>query len=246
MVLDDNRRCRWSVVKGRPALGQFLSPDTLVPDAGLVLDYNRYMYVRGNPLKYTDPSGHEPFAPVFDKGSGGGGLLFLAASALTVAAADAVSSDLPHITFGSEPAPQLPSFETPTHKSPTVLDTPLLGPQPRPDYATPGNSATTFQAEGLLEGFSLAGQRSAQDLFYNASDLQKRISGLEKQIAEHERKLEEYIRNPEAHDNLGFLRNAPSEEIRQEIYQSRVRNLQHQINNFRSQVDEIRRQLDNQ
>ena len=41
-----------------PAPGQFLSPDTLVPDAGLVLDYNRYMYVRGNPLKYTDPSGH--------------------------------------------------------------------------------------------------------------------------------------------------------------------------------------------
>jgi hypothetical protein len=35
-----------------------LSPDTLVPDPGLVLDYNRYMYVRGNPLRYTDPSGH--------------------------------------------------------------------------------------------------------------------------------------------------------------------------------------------
>jgi pimeloyl-ACP methyl ester carboxylesterase len=40
------------------ALGQFLSPDTLVPDAGVLFDYNRYMYVRGNPLKYTDPSGH--------------------------------------------------------------------------------------------------------------------------------------------------------------------------------------------
>ncbi len=41
-----------------PTLGQFLSPDTLVPDAGQVLDYNRYMYVRGNPLKSTDPTGH--------------------------------------------------------------------------------------------------------------------------------------------------------------------------------------------
>jgi len=41
-----------------PALGTFLSPDTLVPDAGRVIDYNRFLYVRGNPLKYTDPSGH--------------------------------------------------------------------------------------------------------------------------------------------------------------------------------------------
>jgi RHS repeat-associated protein len=41
-----------------PALGTFISPDTLVPDPGLVFDYNRYMYVRGNPLRYTDPTGH--------------------------------------------------------------------------------------------------------------------------------------------------------------------------------------------
>ena len=40
------------------ALGTFLSPDTLVPDAGRVVDYNRFLYVRGNPLKYNDPSGH--------------------------------------------------------------------------------------------------------------------------------------------------------------------------------------------
>ncbi|MFN3786030.1 MAG: RHS repeat-associated core domain-containing protein, partial [Thiothrix sp.] len=41
-----------------PALGHFLSPDTLVPEAGNALDYHRYAYVRFNPLKYTDPSGH--------------------------------------------------------------------------------------------------------------------------------------------------------------------------------------------
>jgi hypothetical protein len=41
-----------------PSLGTFISPDTLVPDPGLVLDYNRYMYVRGNPLRYTDHTGH--------------------------------------------------------------------------------------------------------------------------------------------------------------------------------------------
>jgi RHS repeat-associated protein len=41
-----------------PVLGQFISPDTLVPDAGNVQDYNRYGYTRGNPMKFNDPSGH--------------------------------------------------------------------------------------------------------------------------------------------------------------------------------------------
>ena len=51
-----------------PAIGHFISPDTIVPDPGNVLDYNRYMYVRGSPLKYTDPSGHCP-APSEDSGN---------------------------------------------------------------------------------------------------------------------------------------------------------------------------------
>jgi RHS repeat-associated protein len=41
-----------------PALGHFLSPDSIVPEAGNALDYHRYAYVRFNPLKYEDGSGH--------------------------------------------------------------------------------------------------------------------------------------------------------------------------------------------
>ena len=42
-----------------PEIGQFISPDTLVPDPGNLFDYNRYLYTRGNPMRYTDPSGHQ-------------------------------------------------------------------------------------------------------------------------------------------------------------------------------------------
>ncbi len=37
-----------------PSLGTFISPDTIVPDPGLVIDYNRVLYARANPLRYTE------------------------------------------------------------------------------------------------------------------------------------------------------------------------------------------------
>jgi len=38
-------------------LGRFVSADTIVPEAGNPQDFNRYAYVRNNPLRYTDPTG---------------------------------------------------------------------------------------------------------------------------------------------------------------------------------------------
>ena len=35
-----------------------MSPDSVVPDASTLIDYNRFAYARANPLKYNDPSGH--------------------------------------------------------------------------------------------------------------------------------------------------------------------------------------------
>jgi len=41
-----------------PRLGRFLSADTIVPSPGDPQSLNRYAYVRNNPLRYTDPTGH--------------------------------------------------------------------------------------------------------------------------------------------------------------------------------------------
>jgi len=43
-----------------PKLGRFLSADSIVPNASNPQDFNRYSYVRNNPVRYTDPSGNIP------------------------------------------------------------------------------------------------------------------------------------------------------------------------------------------
>jgi RHS repeat-associated protein len=42
-----------------PLLQRFLSADSIVPAPGNPQALNRYAYVYGSPLKYTDPSGHD-------------------------------------------------------------------------------------------------------------------------------------------------------------------------------------------
>jgi RHS repeat-associated protein len=41
-----------------PAIGRFISPDSVVPEPGNPQSLNRYAYVMNNPMRYVDPSGN--------------------------------------------------------------------------------------------------------------------------------------------------------------------------------------------
>ena len=55
-----------------PKIGRFLSADTIVPNPANPQDFNRYSYVRNNPLRYTDPTGHAAYSETEAGCSGGG------------------------------------------------------------------------------------------------------------------------------------------------------------------------------
>ncbi len=44
-----------------PVIGRFVSADTVITDISQPLDYNRYAYVRNNPMSYRDPTGNSPW-----------------------------------------------------------------------------------------------------------------------------------------------------------------------------------------
>jgi len=46
-----------------PELGRFIQPDTIIPDLSNPQSYNRYSYCVNNPLRYTDPTGHQIPSP---------------------------------------------------------------------------------------------------------------------------------------------------------------------------------------
>jgi len=52
-------RARWY----QPHTGRFFSPDPIIPDFQNPQNINRYLYIAGNPINQTDPSGRQPPAP---------------------------------------------------------------------------------------------------------------------------------------------------------------------------------------
>ncbi|MFN2495946.1 MAG: hypothetical protein ABR608_08575 [Pseudonocardiaceae bacterium] len=70
------------------------------------------------------------------------------------------------------------------------------------------------------------------------------VESYEKRIADHKDKLEAYRADPDKFDHKGILKNAPNEEVRQQIIDGRIKHLEKEIQAF--QVTSIRflRELD--
>lgn len=70
---------------------------------------------------------------------------------------------------------------------------------------------------------------------------QKSVRSLQKRINEHIDKLKAYRANPDAFDNQGHLKNAPSQAVRERIINTRISHLQKEIQTFKNQVENILR-----
>ena len=58
------RRERMRPERDDGEIGHFIQADTIVPDPGEVIAWNRYAYVNFSPTKHVDPSGHSGHLPV--------------------------------------------------------------------------------------------------------------------------------------------------------------------------------------
>jgi hypothetical protein len=68
----------------------------------------------------------------------------------------------------------------------------------------------------------------------------KSIRSLERRLEEHQKKLDDFRNDPDKFDNKGFLKNAPTPQVRQNIIDGRMRHLQNEIKTFQNQIDTLK------
>jgi hypothetical protein len=72
-----------------------------------------------------------------------------------------------------------------------------------------------------------------------SSNPSESLKSLRARLAEHRQKLADYKANPDAHDNQGRLKNAPSPQIRQKIIKTRIEHLEDEIRAFEKNIKDL-------
>jgi len=103
--------------------------------------------------------------------------------------------------------------------------------------ATERSYSGNLRCEPEVASESLLAARGAPQLSKEAA---KSVRSLQQRPGEHQNKLDAFRKNPDAFDNKGFLKNAPSQEVRERIINGRVNHLEQEIRNFQQQIDRLR------
>jgi hypothetical protein len=72
-----------------------------------------------------------------------------------------------------------------------------------------------------------------------SSNPSESIKSLKARLTEHQQKLVDYKANPDAFDNQGILKNAPSSEVRQRIINGRIKHLEDEIRAFEKAIRDL-------
>jgi hypothetical protein len=198
-------------------LGRFLSVDpgasvnSLTPQT-----WNKYHYSLGNPLKFIDPDGALIVTPVrlpnFERNA-----------KIRSSTKHFIEEKLP--VCGKQVAALL-----------DVLVMSQLPPESMEELVENANANLVAMATPMGPAARALGAKSLGTK--GVTQIGRQIRGLQKQLDIHLKKLDDFRANPDKFDNKGFLRDAPSQEIRDQIIEGRIRSLEKQIDNFRRQIEQ--------
>ncbi|GBF32467.1 cell wall-associated protein [Desulfocucumis palustris] len=203
-----------------PEIGRFITNDTYRGNIYEPWTQNLYTYCNNNPVNYVDPTGYRYLMiPQYQENQRKKLSQFsndMEATGILDFVRDALDYSGPTILGG---------FGTVVRKGEKELAG-LAGPVA--EDVSLGLSKTKM-------GGALGNQTREQ--------LPKSKSSYEKLIQEHKVKLNNYIKNPDAYDNKGILKNVPSPDVRQKIINGRIKQLKDQINKQQSELDKINKLL---
>jgi len=159
-----------------PKLGRFLSADSLVPNPFNAQDYNRYSYVRNNPLRYTDPSGHMCSDPDDPTPTCDNSFLSTTKVGNKVVKGSGLDAGKPKVKKKTDdkkndpPSPEvLPDGGVPESDAPVVNANPdpLDGGLEQDDYIQPTNQLTEAQQLGnFFEAFDILSSIAEGGFFF--------------------------------------------------------------------------------
>ena len=245
-----------------PEIGRFISEDAYWGKDQDPLSLNLYTYCMNNPIMYIDPSGYAWQDAVAGWAKSVDDALFFG---LVGKAANGLKGVLgkkeENWDYLKTDNPDFALYYKAGSYANLVYGVANIGSGIYKITTSGGEALVTSSGEivkvnsGSIEGviqaakgagISLmsAGNSGNNLLNQTKEQLLKSKKSYEKLIKEHQQKLDDYIKNPNAYDNQKLLQNAPSEQIRQQIINNRIKVLQNQINKQQSELDKIRRLLD--